>query len=212
MSAIKAPRGKKIRALSSGTDLFDLETFSGIRPLENKFKSKSLPGKAPGERRMRESEFSQLMKSKQAIRLYYGLKEGQFKRMYDKAAKAKGSTGENLLALLETRLDNIVYRAGFAQTRAQARQLVSHGHVQVNGARLNIPSYVCRVGQTISIIEKSKMLVVIASASDLAKQKEAVQWLETDGDKRKATVSAAPILDTLNATFKVNHVIELYSK
>ena len=211
MSAIKAPRGKKIRALSSGTDLFDLETFSGIRPLENKFKSKSLPGKAP-ERRMRESEFSQLMKSKQAIRLYYGLKEGQFKRVYDKAAKAKGSTGENLLALLETRLDNIVYRAGFAQTRAQAKQLVSHGHIQVNGARLNIPSYVCKVGQTISVIDKSKALAVIASASDLAKQKEAVQWLEIDNEKRVATVSSAPILDTLNAAFKVNHVIELYSK
>ena len=212
MSGIKTPRGKKIRALSTGTDLFDLETFSGVRSLENKFKSKSLPGKGPGERRMRESEFSQLMKSKQAVRLYYGLKEGQFKRIYDKAAKAKGSTGDNLLSILEIRLDNVVYRAGFAETRAQARQLVSHGHIRVDGKRLNIPSYLCKAGQTISIIEKSTQLAVINSACELAKQKEAVQWLELDVKKRAVKVFSAPTLDALHAMFKVNHIIELYSK
>ena len=146
MAAIKKPRGKQIRSLSSATDITDLETFSGVRPLDKKFKSKTLPGKAPGVRRMRESEYSELMKSKQSIRYLYGVKEGQFKRIYDAAARAKGSTGDNLLTALELRLDNLVYRAGFAATRAQARQMVSHGHVIVNDNRLNIPSAISRLG------------------------------------------------------------------
>lgn len=213
MSSLKKPRGKSIRALSpTGSDLVDLETFSGVRPLEKKFKSKSLPGKAPGVRRMRESEYSELMKSKQTIRFYYGLKEGQFKRIYDSAAKSKGSTGENLLTALELRLDNIVYRAGFASTRAQARQLVSHGHILVDGERLNIPSYRCKLGQSIAIAEKSRSADIFKISIELAKQKETMQWMDVDYDKLALKLKELPSLDSLTTLFKVNHVIELYSK
>ena len=211
--SLKKPRGKIIRALSpTGSELVDLESFSGVRPLEKKFKSKSLPGKAPGVRRMRESEYSQLMKSKQIIRHYYGLKEGQFKRIYDHAAQSKGSTGENLLTSLELRLDSIVYRAGFAATRAQARQIVSHKHFLVDGQPLNIPSYRCRPGQVITVAEKSRSADIFKAAAELAKQKETVQWLETDFDKLSAKIQDAPELDKLQSLFKVSHVVELYSK
>ena len=161
---------------------------------------------------MRESEYSQLMKSKQIIRHYYGLKEGQFKRIYDHAAQSKGSTGENLLTSLELRLDSIVYRAGFAATRAQARQIVSHKHFLVDGQPLNIPSYRCRPGQVITVAEKSRSADIFKAAAELAKQKETVQWLETDFDKLSAKIQDAPELDKLQSLFKVSHVVELYSK
>lgn len=202
-------RAKLVRKLSSGTDVVDLENFSGIR--SNKHKS-GLPGKAQGERRMRESEYSELMKSKQTVRFYYRVKEGQFKRMYDKAAQSRGSTGDNLLTALELRLDNIVYRAGFAATRAQARQMVSHGHVMVDGACVDIPSFACKQNQTISIIQKSHKLKIIEFAAELAKQKESVRWLDLDHAKMSAKISEMPELDKLNEVFKINHIVELYSK
>ena len=214
MSVIKKARGKQIRALTSsgGDEIPDLEIFSGVKPLDKKFKSKSLPGKAPGVRRMRESEYSQLMKSKQTVRFYYGLKEGQFKGLYDASAKAKGSTGDNLLRLLELRLDNVVYRAGFSSTRAQARQVVSHGHITVNGKRLNIPSYRCKVGDVIEVSEKRKKMDLIQMSVELAKQKESQRWIDVDYEKLSVTVSEAPILEQLHEMFKISHVIELYSK
>jgi len=212
MAAIKKPRGKQIRSLSSATDITDLETFSGVRPLDKKFKSKTLPGKAPGVRRMRESEYSELMKSKQTVRYLYGVKEGQFKRIYDAAARAKGSTGDNLLTALELRLDNLVYRAGFAATRAQARQMVSHGHVVVNDKRLNIPSYRCRIGDVVQIKEQSQQKAIVQFALEMAKQKEDMTWLTVDANKFKVTISDEPSLDRLHELFKVNHVVELYSK
>jgi small subunit ribosomal protein S4 len=212
MAAIKKPRGKQIRSLSSATDITDLETFSGVRPLDKKFKSKTLPGKAPGVRRMRESEYSELMKSKQTVRYLYGVKEGQFKRIYDAAARAKGSTGDNLLTALELRLDNLVYRAGFAATRAQARQMVSHGHVVVNEKRLNIPSYKCRIGDVVQIKEQSQQKAIVQFALEMAKQKEDMTWLTVDASKFKVTISDEPSLDRLHELFKVNHVVELYSK
>jgi len=213
MAVIKKPRGKQIRSVSAGsTEILDLEIFSGVRPLDKKFKSKTLPGKAPGARRMRESEYSELMKSKQIIRYYYGVQEGQFKRVYDAAARSKGSTGDNLLQSLEMRLDNVVYRAGLAATRAQARQIVSHGHVLVNGKKLNIPSYRCRVGESVSIRDKSHKKDLIQFAIEMAKQKESVTWLDVDYDKLNVSVSDRPNLDRLHDLFKVNHVIELYSK
>ena len=212
MAAIKKPRGKQIRSLSSATDITDLETFSGVRPLDKKFKSKTLPGKAPGVRRMRESEYSELMKSKQTVRYLYGVKEGQFKRIYDAAARAKGSTGDNLLTALELRLDNLVYRAGFAATRAQARQMVSHGHVVVNEKRLNIPSYKCLIGDVVQIKEQSQQKAIVQFALEMAKQKEDMTWLTVDASKFKVTISDEPSLDRLHELFKVNHVVELYSK
>lgn len=213
MATLNRARGKRIRGLSpSSSELVDLDTFSGVRPLEKKFKAKSLPGKAPGVRRMRESEYSQLVKSKQIVRFYYGLKEGQFKRSYDKAAQAKGSTADNLLTLLESRLDNVVYRSGIASTRAQARQIVSHGHILVDGKVLNIPSYICKTGQVVSVTEKSKNLDLLKISIELAKQKEDIQWIDSDYDKLSFKISDTPNLEKLNESFKVNHVIELYSK
>lgn len=212
MAEIKKSRGKQIRALSAGSDIFDLEIFSGVRQLDKKFKSKSLPGKAPGVRRMTRSEYSELVASKQKVRYFYAVKEGQFKRLYDKAAKSKGSTGDNLLRSLEMRLVNIVYRAGFACTRAQARQMVSHCHILVNGKRLNIPSYACKIGDVIEIVEKKRKMSTVELSVELAKQKEPTGWLELDYDKMKVTISEEPKLDQLNQLFKISHVIELYSK
>ena len=152
------------------------------------------------------------MKSKQTVRYLYGVKEGQFKRIYDAAARAKGSTGDNLLTSLELRLDNLVYRAGFAATRAQARQMVSHGHVVVNDKRLNIPSYRCRIGDVFQIKEQSQQKAIVQFALEMAKQKEDMTWLTVDANKFKVTISDEPSLDRLHELFKVNHVVELYSK
>jgi small subunit ribosomal protein S4 len=171
-----------------------------------------LPGKAPGVRRMRESEYSQLMKSRQTVRFYYGLKEGKFKSLYDASAKSKGSTGDNLLQSLELRLDNVVYRAGFACTRSQARQVVSHGHVLINGKRLNIPSYRCPIGDVVEITEKRKKMELIQLAIELAKQKESQSWIDVDYEKLSVKVSEARALEQLHEMFKISHVIELYSK
>ena len=212
MSVITKPRGKQIRSISPANEVMDLEIFSGVRPLDKKFKSKTLPGKAPGVRRMRESEYSQLMRSKQIVRYYYGLKEGQFKKVYDHAARKKGSTGDNLLTALELRLDNVVFRSGFSVTRAQSRQLVSHGHVLVNGAKLNIPSYKCRVGDVIQIKESTQNKALVQFALEMAKQKESAVWLTIEDEKYSATVSQEPVLDRLHEQFKVSHVVELYSK
>jgi small subunit ribosomal protein S4 len=149
---------------------------------------------------------------KQMIRRVYGVLERQFRRYYKEAARQKGATGEMLLKLLECRLDNVVYRMGFAATRAEARQLVSHRTVMVNGKILNIPSYQVHPGDVIEIKEKAKAQSRIQAALEFAKQRSQPQWVDVDLQKLQGTFKAVPDRSDLPSEFNENLVVELYSK
>lgn len=196
-----------------GADLF---LKSALRGLENKLKKGRLET-APGQhgaRRTRLSDYGSQLREKQKVRRLYGILERQFRNYYFEASRLKGNTGENLLRLLESRLDNTVYRLGFASTRAEARQLVSHKSVLVNGKVINIPSYQLKAGDVVSIREKAKKQVRIKSALDLAKNRLSATWLEVDADKLEGTFKAAPERSEIPADVTINEqlIIELYSK
>ena len=142
----------------------------------------------------------------------YGVLEKQFRNYYKKASKSKGNTGENLLSYLEQRLDNVVYRMGFAATRAEARQLVSHKAFNLNGATVNIPSYQVQPGDELEVREKSKAQLRIKSALDLASQREACEWLEVDSKTLKGVFKSVPDRTDLSAEINENLIVELYSK
>src|SRR5579875_2072023 len=154
-------------ARREGTDLF---LKSGVKPLENKCKFTVPPGGIKGERRTRLSDYGMQLREKQKLRRMYGVLERQFGNYYMEAARRTGATGENLLKLLECRLDNVVYRMGFAATRAEARQLVSHRAVDVNGQTVSVPSYQCRAGDVVQIREKARKQLRISSALAVAAQ------------------------------------------
>ena len=167
-----------------GTDLF---LKSGIKPIENKCKLNTIPGSMVGSRRERLSDYGIQLREKQKLRRMYGVLEKQFRNYYKKASKAKGSTGENLLKLLETRLDNMVYRMGFAVTRAEARQLVSHKAIMVNGSIINIPSYEVSASDEISVTEKAQQQLRVKNAVNIASQLGISEWLSVDLKKLKGT-------------------------
>lgn len=189
----------------------DLQLKSGIRGVESKCKLDTPPGQH-GARRSRTTDFGVMLRMKQMIRRYYGVLEKQFRRYYEQADRRKGSTGENLLHILESRLDNVVYRMGFASTRAEARQLVSHGAVLVNGSRLNIPSYQVQPGDVIEIRDKAKGQLRIKAALEVAEQRGQPEWLDVDAKKMCGTFKVYPDMSDLPAEFKVNLVVEYYSK
>jgi len=191
-----------------GTDLL---LKSGVRPLESKCRAESIPGQH-GQRRSRLSDYGVQLREKQKVRRMYGILEKQFRNYYKKAARLKGATGENLLRLLELRLDNVVYRSGFGSTRAEARQMVSHNAVLVNGKKVNIPSYQVAEGDVISIREKSKNQLRIQSALVLATQRGAVDWIELDANKMQGTFRRIPDRDDLPSEINENLIVELYSK
>ena len=166
-----------------GTDLF---LKSGVRALDSKCKADTIPG-VHGARRSRLSEFGTQLREKQKVRRMYGILERQFRNYYKEADRLKGATGVNLLSLLETRLDNVVYRMGFGSTRAEARQIVSHKSILVNGQTVNIPSYKVAEGDVISIREKAKVQLRIKSALELAAQRAAVEWCDVDTTKLEGT-------------------------
>ncbi len=190
----------------------DLQLKSGSRAIGTKCKLEVPPGQHGGQRRSRLSDYGMQLRMKQTIRRYYAVLEKQFQRYYHLADHQKGSTGENLLRLLETRLDNVVYRMGFASTRAEARQLVTHGAIRVNGVRLNVPSYFVKLSDVIEISEKGKKQLRIAGALELSKTRVTVEWLEVDAKQMQGTLKRYPELSDLPAEFKVNLVVELYSK
>lgn len=183
----------------------------GYRSIDTKCKLDRTPGQH-WQRRGKASEYCTQLRMKQMIRRYYGIMERQFKKYYKKSDSKKGSTGENLLRLLEKRLDNVVYRMGFACTRAEARQLVSHKSVQVNGVTINIPSFEISEGDVISIREKAKKQLRIKAALELASQRQEVSWINVDQSEMNGTFVAEPDVSELPAEFKVNLVVELYSK
>jgi small subunit ribosomal protein S4 len=191
-----------------GTDLF---LKSGIRPLESKCRSESAPGQH-GQRRGRLSDYGVQLREKQKVRRIYGVLEKQFRNYYKTAAKIKGNTGENLLTLLETRLDNVVYRMGFGSTRAESRQLVAHNAILVNGQKVNIPSYNVQVGDVVSLREKSKKQLRVQTALQLASQRGDVGWVSVDSSKMEGTFSRNPDRADLPAEINENLIVELYSK
>lgn len=191
-----------------GTDLF---LKSGVKPLDSKCNMNTVPG-AHGARRGRLSDYGLQLREKQKVRRLFGILERQFRRYYKEAARIKGSTGENLLVLLEARLDNVVYRSGFASTRAEARQLVTHKSITVNGQRVNVPSFKIKAGDVVAIAEKSKTQLRIKNALELSKQREASEWLEVDEKKLEATYKSNPDRSDLSSEINEQLIVELYSK
>ncbi|MCF6764651.1 30S ribosomal protein S4 [Thiotrichales bacterium 19S3-7] len=191
-----------------GTDLF---LKSGVKPFEAKCRSNTAPGQH-GARRGRLSDYGLQLREKQKVRRIYGVLENQFKRYYSEAARRKGNTGENLLKLLENRLDNVVYRMGFGATRAEARQLVSHRAILVNGQSCNIPSLQVNVDDVIAIREKSKKQLRIQNAVELSKQRVPVSWIEVDETKMEGVFKAEVDRSELSADINEQLIIELYSK
>lgn len=191
-----------------GTDLF---LKSGVRPLESKCRHESAPGQH-GQRRGRLSDYGVQLREKQKVRRIYGILEKQFRNYYKDAARLKGNTGENLLTLLEKRLDNVVYRMGFASTRAEARQLVSHKAICVNGQVVNIPSFKVSAETNVSVREKAKKQARIISAVELADQREKPTWIEVDGAKLSGDFKRLPERSDLSAEINEQLIVELYSK
>lgn len=189
----------------------DLELKSGIRALDSKCNVERTPGQQ-WQRRGRLTDYGVQLRMKQLIRRYYDVLERKFRSYYEKADRMKGSTGDNLLQLLEARLDNVVYRMGFASTRAEARQLVSHKGILVNGEVVNIPSFHVSPGDVVEVRERAKGQLRIKAALDLSAQRQPVAWLDVDAKKMTGTYKELADISELPAIFKVNLVVELYSK
>ena len=191
-----------------GTDLL---LKSGVRALESKCKAETIPGQH-GARRGRLSDYGVQLREKQKVRRIYGVLEKQFRNYYKEAARLKGATGENLLQLLESRLDNVVYRMGFGSTRSEARQMVSHKAILVNGSVVNIPSYQVKAGDVISLREKAKKQLRVQSAMALAAQRGEPEWIEMNSEKLEGVFKAVPDRQELSSEINENLIVELYSK
>tara|TARA_R110000772_G_scaffold25421_2_gene66290 strand:- start:260 stop:880 length:621 start_codon:yes stop_codon:yes gene_type:complete len=191
-----------------GTDLF---LKSGVRSLEDKCKAETIPGQH-GQRRTRLSDYGVQLREKQKVRRMYGVLEKQFRSYYKEAARLKGATGENLLQLLESRLDNVVYRIGFGSTRSEARQLVSHKSILLNGEVVNIASYQVKEGDVISVRGKAKEQLRIKSALDLAASRAPVEWIDVNTSKMEGQFKQKPDRSELPAEINESLIVELYSK
>ncbi|PLY16993.1 MAG: 30S ribosomal protein S4 [Sedimenticola sp.] len=191
-----------------GTDLF---LKSRVRSLDSKCNMEKVPGQTT-DRRRRLSDYGLQLREKQKMRRIYGIMENQFRNYYKKAAQQKGATGDNLLRLLEQRLDNVVYRMGFGSTRAESRQLVSHKSILVNGKVINVPSYQITAEDVVEVREKAKKQLRIQSALALAEQYGLVDWIEVDAKGMKGTFKRVPDRSELPAEINEQLVVELYSK
>ena len=202
-------RGPSLRlSRREGTDLY---LKSGIRAIESKCNMDTVPG-VHGARRGRLSDYGLQLREKQKVRRIYGVLEKQFRNYYKKAAAMKGNTGENLLSLLEKRLDNVVYRMGFGSTRAEARQLVSHKALKVNGKVVNIASYQVQPGDEVEIRERKKGQLRIQASLKIAATREVCEWLEVDDKNLKGVFKAVPDRADLGTEINENLIVELYSK
>lgn len=201
--------GPKCRlARREGTDL---ELKSALRPLESKCNMNSVPGQH-GARRDRLSDYGTQLREKQKLKRIYGILERQFRNYYKKAARQKGATGENLLQLLERRLDNVAFRMGYGATRAEARQLVSHGAIEVNGKRVTIASCQVQEEDVVSVREKSRNQLRIQSALEIAAQRGFADWIDVDTTKMSGRFKRIPERIDLSADINESLVVELYSK
>lgn len=191
----------------------DLSLKSPARALDSKCKLEIKPGQHGANKRARLSDYAVQLREKQKVKRIYGLLERQFRNYYAKASNLKGNTGENLLRLLECRLDNVVYRMGFAVTRAQARQLVAHKSIEVNGKKVNLPSYQIKPGDQVAIVEKSRNQLRIQEALTLSQEMDLIPaWVETDPKKFSSMFKAHPERNDLPSDINENLIIELYSK
>ena len=207
MAKYTGPKCKLSRR--EGTDLF---LKSGVKPLESKCKLEVPPGGVKSERKQRLSEYGLQLREKQKLRRMYGVLERQFRNYYQKAAGRPGATGETLLQFLECRLDNVVYRMGFAATRAEARQLVSHKAILVNEQVVTIASYQVRAGDVVSVREKSRKQLRITNALTMAQQVGLPDWVEVDDKAFKGVFRTVPARDEILPDINENLVVELYSK
>jgi small subunit ribosomal protein S4 len=207
MARYVGPKCKLARR--EGTDLF---LKSGAKPLESKCKFQVPPGGIKGERRTRLSDYGLQLREKQKLRRMYGVLERQFGNYYEEAARRTGATGENLLKLLECRLDNVVYRMGFAATRAEARQLVSHKAITVNEKPVTISSFQVKAGDVVQVREKSRKQLRIQSALNVAQQVGFPEWVEVNDKEMRGVFKQVPARDEVLPDINENLVIELYSK
>ena len=191
-----------------GTDLF---LKSGVRPIDSKCKIDNAPGQH-GIRRGRLSDYAVQLREKQKVRRIYGVLEKQFRNYYKTADRKNGATCENLLKLLECRLDNVVYRMGFWSTRAESRQLVSHKSITVNGGIVNIASYQVKPEDIVAVTEKSRAQLRIQAALQLASQRGQVDWVDVSAEKMEGTFKRLPDREELPAEINENLIVELYSK
>ena len=207
MARLLGPKAKLSRR--EGTDLF---LKSARRAIGDKAKFDTKPGQHGRTSGSRTSDFGVQLREKQKVKRMYGVLEKQFRRYFEAAERRKGNTGANLLILLESRLDNVVYRMGFGSTRAEARQLVSHKAVTVNGDLVNVPSYQCKAGDVVGIREKSQVQARIAAALAIAAQVGFPDWVEVDEKKFSGVLKALPDRDQILPDINENLVVELYSK
>ena len=192
----------------------DLYLKSGVTPLDKKCKEDRLPGEQHSVRRQRHraSDFSVQLREKQKVRRLYGVLERQFRNYYKKADRQRGATGTNLLTLLESRLDNVVYRAGFGCTRAESRQLVSHRAIEVNGQTVRVASYQVRPGDVITVADKKKGQLRIQNALELAADRAPVEWMDIDVEHLSTVFKRTPDRGELPTEIRENLIVELYSK
>ncbi len=184
----------------------------GISPAVMGYAKKETNRNPGGQMRRKKSEYALQLNEKQKVKFVYGILEKQFRSYYEKAFTMEGKTGENLLVLIERRLDNVVYRAGFAMTRREARQLVSHAHFTVNGKKVNIASYLVKPGDVIAIREKSMALTKFKDVLEANATMPVVSWMSVDRTKGQATVATMPTRDEIDCEIEENLIVELYSK
>ncbi len=207
MARYLGPKAKLSRR--EGTDLF---LTSARRAIGDKAKFDSKPGQHGRTSGARTSDFGLQLREKQKVKRMYGVQERQFRRYFEEADRRKGNTGTNLLFLLESRLDNVVYRMGFGSTRAEARQMVSHKAITVNGDSVNIPSYLVKSGDVIAVREKSKKQNRVVEALQLAQQVGMPSWVEVNSDKAEGVFKAVPDRDQFGADINESLIVELYSR
>ena len=207
MARLLGPKAKLSRR--EGTDLY---LKSARRSLADKAKFDSKPGQHGRTSGSRTSDFGMQLREKQKVKRMYGVLERQFRRYFAEAERRKGNTGSNLLALLESRLDNVVYRMGFGSTRAEARQLVSHKACTVNGEVVNIPSYMVKAGDVIGLREKARSQLRVQDALKLAQSAGLPDWVSVDGTKMEGTFKKVPDRDQYGAEIKEALIVELYSR
>ena len=183
----------------------------GIEPVTMGYNKKSNRGEHQ-RRRRQESEYGQQLREKQKAKFIYGVLEKQFRGYYDKAKKVEGITGDNLMTILESRLDNVIFRLGFARTRKEARQTVRHGHITVNGHRVDIPSYQVKAGDVVAVAPKYKDLLPIKEALISTEHVAVPAWLEVDIEKLQGTVLQLPVRDQIDLDIDAQLIVELYSK